>query len=187
MRKQDRQGARTPAELDRRYNVKQAMQTANNALAGASKAEQAAAKASQSSASAISGVNEKVDKKDNAQIIAMINRAQEVISLLGNRLVVESSNFTLTETGEATMSKANIRSSRQKAIDSEEEVATEIKDGTIVLEPAVSSEGEFISFELLRFKYDDKTYGLYMSAYWQEATTGLQLTFSNFRINLIEG
>jgi hypothetical protein len=41
----------------------------------------------------------KVGKKDNGQVVAMINSSADVLALRGNRLIVISDNFTLTEDG----------------------------------------------------------------------------------------
>lgn len=46
----------------------------------------------------------KIDKDDDGQIISMINESADVITLNSNRLVVNSTNFTLDSSGNATFS-----------------------------------------------------------------------------------
>lgn len=202
MSKQDRQGARTPADIERRINVKKvagavrsslsaassAQTVASSAQNVASSAKDAADQASAAANEATASVNNKVDKEDDAQIITMINRSTEIIRLLLNRLVIESDNFTLTETGKVTMSDATIKSSRTVGTDGTEvDVSTEIKEGTIVLEPdyAYSPDYTSISFELLRFKYLSQTYGLYMIVNRETISAGHLLTLDSFHISEI--
>mgnify|MGYP007111659115 CR=1 FL=1 len=202
MSKQDRQGARTPADIERRYNVKRVEGAANSSLSAASSAKIAAdgasanASSAQNTASAAlifaneakTEANKKVDKTDDAQIITMINRAEEIIHLIGKRLKIEAENFTLTETGKVTMSDATIKSSRVVGTDGAEvDVSTEIKEGTIVLEPGYTYSPDYasISFELLRFKYLTQTYGLYMIVNRTATTTGHLLTLDSFHISEI--
>lgn len=46
----------------------------------------------------------KIDKDDNDRIVSMINASADIITLNSNRLVVNSSNFTLDSSGNATFS-----------------------------------------------------------------------------------
>lgn len=210
MSKQDRQGARTPADIERRYNVRKAMGAASSSLSAASSAQamasnaqtvassakNAADEASASASEAKAEAENKVGKTDDAQIITMINRAQEIIHLIGKRLKIESENFTLTETGKVTMSDATIKSSRVAEMSGEEvEVATEIKEGTIILEPdykLLTDESGVLTavdLELLRFKHGGLTFGLFMVAKLGTTGTGedekITLTLDSFHISEI--
>lgn len=108
MKKQDRQGARTVAELSRRYNVKKsfekAMGVANDSLATASSAQVTASTANQAAAEAKTGLGEKVGKEENDYVVEMINKATTVLKLTLNRLVVESDNFKLLDDGSVEIS-----------------------------------------------------------------------------------
>lgn len=119
MSKQDRQGARTVAELDRRYNVKKAMGVANDSLKASSKAETMAQQAS-------ANVGDKIGKNDDTQIITMINRANEIIRLLANRLVIESTNFTLSAEGSVVARDITIQNGKD-----EDDYNVKIADGAI--------------------------------------------------------
>ena len=46
----------------------------------------------------------KIDKDDDGQIISMINESADVITLNSNRLIVNSTNFTLDSSGNVSMS-----------------------------------------------------------------------------------
>lgn len=84
MSKQDRQGARTVEQLNRRYDVKQAMGVANNAQKAATVAHTTAYETQK-------GLSDKVDKTDDAQVVAMLNRAEDTI--------VKGENFSVTKDG----------------------------------------------------------------------------------------
>ena len=120
MSKQDRQGARTVAELDRRYNVKKAMGVANDSLATS---QQASKKAEQAS----KDVGDKVGKNDTSQIVKMLNEALETV-ILANRLVVNSENFTLSAEGSVVASDITIQNGKD-----EDAYNVKIKDGTITI------------------------------------------------------
>lgn len=119
MSKQDRQGARTVAELDRRYNVKKAMGVANDSLVASSKAETMAQQAS-------ADVGNKLGKNDDAQVITMINRATEIIKLLANRLIIESDNFTLSANGSVVAKDIVLQNGKD-----EDDYNVKIADGAI--------------------------------------------------------
>lgn len=112
-----------------------------------------------------------------------------IFDLLNNALKIASPNFTLSEDGKVEMSDATIKSARPE-VDStgtayEYPVTTEIKEGTIILEPDYTTQpgGERILFELLRFKFFDVTYALKMMAVWAEDTSGnFRLSFGSFSI-----
>lgn len=106
LKKQDRQGVRTAAELDRRYNVKKVEGVANDSLKAATEASataeesrQTASSASQSASEAKAGLEGKVGKTENDFVVEMINKATTVLKLTLNRLVVDSDNFKLKEDG----------------------------------------------------------------------------------------
>lgn len=84
MSKQDRQGARTVEQLNRRYDVKQAMGVANNAQKAATVAHTTAYETQK-------GLSDKVDKTDDAQVVAMVNRAEDTI--------FRGENFSVTKDG----------------------------------------------------------------------------------------
>lgn len=182
--KQDRVKPRTVEDLERMYNFKA---TKANVAASAEAARAAASAAEQSATAAGRGLEDKIDKTDDAQIIEMINRSTDVIKLLLNRLVIESTNFKLSEDGKVEMSDATVKSTRG---DYNYPVSTEIKEGTIVLEPDynIVSDGAFIVFELLRFKYNEDTYALQMTTEWVEdaSGTGLRLVLDNLGIEKLE-
>ena len=197
LKKQDRQGVRTAAELDRRYNVKKVEGVANDSLKVASEASataeesrQAASMASQGveeakaeAAEAKEGLNGKVGNTEYDTVVDMINKSTAIVKLLANRLVIESKNFSIKENGEVIVKTSKHNGNLTKT--------AELKDGIIELEPdyKITSEGENITFELLRFKYETQTYGLYMGTYWVEdatSETGLRLAFGNFSIGLIQ-
>jgi hypothetical protein len=180
MRKQDKQGARTVAELNRRYNVKKGV---SQAMGAATEAERSAKVASQAASEAQQGLTDKVGKKDYDTVVEMLNKSNAIVKLLANRIVIESNNFSITEEGEVTVKTSKYNGILTKT--------AELKDGIIALEPdyTITSEGENITFELLRFKYGSYTYGLYLHATWVEdstSDTGLRLDFLNFNIGLIE-
>lgn len=108
MKKQDRQGARTVAELNRRYNVKKsfekAMGVANDSIAVASSAQATASTANQAASEAQSGLGDKVGRTENDYVVEMINAATTVLKLTLNRLIVESDNFKLLEDGSVEIS-----------------------------------------------------------------------------------
>jgi hypothetical protein len=166
------------------YRFKETARLSKQTQEMASVAQQSAAQASQSAAQASQGLSDKVGKMDDAQIITMINRATEIIHLIGKRLKVETDNFTLTEDGKVTMSDATIKSTKGEY---EIPVSTEIKEGTIILEPdyKIQAEGEQILFDLLHFKFGSTTYILRMLTHWAEGSTtesDLRLVFDQFFI-----
>lgn len=85
MNKQDRQGVRTPADLERKYRFGKNMGDAKKAAYDATRAaERAVAAAGQS-----------IGREEYDQIVAMLNRATTMIT----RLVVQSGGFSLDEDG----------------------------------------------------------------------------------------
>ena len=185
--KQDRHGARTPADLERKYQFEkryaEAAKLAETVNKNSGDSQQAIEQLSKQYAnlSAELGMKLGVDKDGN--VVSTINGVATIIKFLANSISIQSDNFKLSENGSVVMGDATIKSTRGEY---ETPVSTEIKDGTIVLEPdyTINSEGEWISFELLRFKYGSKTYALYMIAVWVEnsATNELMLSFGDFVI-----
>ena len=183
LKKQDRQGVRTAADLDRRYNIRKVEGAANSSLKSAEAAKTAADEAKTAADEAKGGLSDKVGKKDYDTVVEMINNSTALVKLLANRLVIESDNFSLSENGEVA-----IKTSKYNGIITK---TAELKDGIVHLEPdyKITGEGENITFELLRFKYGNDTYGLRLFAYWVEdatSNTGLRLKFGEFNIALIE-
>ncbi len=110
MSRQDRQAARTPADLERRYNFGRSFAELRNIALDAQThvytLEETVKKWSQSVGSSLEGVYAKLEMKidydENDQIVSMLNASADVITLNANRLVVNSDNFSLTENGTIT-------------------------------------------------------------------------------------
>lgn len=119
MSKQDRQGARTVAELDRRYNVKKAMGVANDSLKLAGDSQKLAKEANNE-------VGKKLGKDDNDQIVEMINKADKILKLLANRLIIESDNFTLSEKGSVVARDITIQNGKD-----DDDYSVKIAEGVI--------------------------------------------------------
>ena len=125
MSKQDRQGARTVAELDRRYNVKKAMGVATDSLATSQQAKSNAEQANAVAKEASKSVGDKIGKNDNSQIVKMLNEALETV-ILANRLVVNSENFTLSAEGSVVARDITIQNGKD-----EDDYNVKIADGAI--------------------------------------------------------
>ena len=83
-KKQDRQGARTPADVERRLSGPFAeMEQSIKQMDSQIKAE----------------LSLKLSRDESGKIIAMINASADEIAIKGNRLTIESSNFELTQDG----------------------------------------------------------------------------------------
>lgn len=85
MKKQDRQGARTPADLERKYRF-------GKNMGGAKKA---AAEATRAAEIAVAAAGKSIGREEYDQIVAMLNKATAMIT----RLVVQSGGFTLDADG----------------------------------------------------------------------------------------
>ena len=185
--KQDRLKPRTVEDLERMYSFKSTRRNMDASLEAANAAREAASTAEQNAMEAKTVIENKVDKTDNEQIVSMLNNATGLLQLIGKRIKIQSENFTLSEDGKVEMSDATVKSTRG---DYDTPVTTEIKDGTIVLEPKyeIVSDGAFIVFELLRFKYGVDTYALQMTTEWVEdaSGTGLMLAFNGLGIKKLE-
>ena len=84
--KRDRQGARTVADLNRRYNIREAEGAASSAL-------KASEQAKSNSESAMSAVADKVDKKDYDTVVDMLNASNAIVRLLAGRLFLAGRFF----------------------------------------------------------------------------------------------
>ena len=178
MSKQDRQGVRTPADVERKYNlggIKNASEYASAAQRAANDAK-AAAEAAQKNAA---DVSDKVSKTDDEQIIAMINRATGAVTLLGNRLVVDSDNFKLPSEG-----AAYFKSETQDLSTS----SVEISNGVITVAQSVSlsmEETKPVSYDILRFRLFGEIYILRMIITFA-VDSGGEPMFSRFEISKLE-
>jgi hypothetical protein len=85
MNKQGRQGARTPADLERKYRFGKNM----------GEAKKAASDASRAADRAVAAASKSVGREEYDQIVAMLNKATAMLT----RLVVDSGGFTLDAAG----------------------------------------------------------------------------------------
>lgn len=85
MNKQDRQGARTPADLERKYRFGKNMGAAQKAASDATRAAERA----------VAAAGKSVGREEYDQIVAMLNKATAMLT----RLVVNSGGFTLDAAG----------------------------------------------------------------------------------------
>lgn len=156
MSKQDRQGARTVADLNRRYNVKQAMGAASSSLKASEEARNNAQAAASSAAAASAAVADKVDKKDYDTVVEMLNASNAIVKLLAGRLIIESDNFTLSEKGSVVAKDITL----QNGADTDD-YSVNISDGVIkVNSPTKTYSGEtYKEIELMHFNIKD--YGVY--------------------------
>lgn len=100
--KQDRQGARTPADLERKYNFDQSFAEIMGVALDAQKSVEDSQKKIDAELSL------KLGRDDNDQIVAMLNASANVISIKSNRLEIQSDHFTLTKDGYITAAAGNI-------------------------------------------------------------------------------
>lgn len=166
MKKQDRQGVRTPAALERKYRFNKNFTETKRS---ASDSQRAAVNAQNSANEAVKAAEGKVDKKDNAQVVKMINEAVDVLNLRANRLSVESTNFKLSADGSLEATNAKIKS---KVTDS----SVEIGDGKVHIEApateAVNMDDPTSKALLMTFKVNDlnsngyRVYGVYAYGEW---------------------
>lgn len=84
MSKQDRQGARTPADVERRF------------YGSISEVERAVKQMDSEIAAELSL---KIGANESGKVISMINASADTITIKGNRLTIESTNFELTQDG----------------------------------------------------------------------------------------
>ena len=166
MKKQDRQGVRTPAALERKYRFNKNFTETKRS---ASDSQRAAVNAQNSANEAVKAAEGKVDKKDNAQVVKMINEAVDVLNLRANRLSVESTNFKLSPDGSLEATNAKIKS---KVTDS----SVEIGDGKVHIEApateAVNMDDTTSKALLMTFKVNDlnssghRLFGVYAYGEW---------------------
>lgn len=89
MRKQDKQGVRTPADLERKYHFGKNMGAAQKAASDATRAAERA----------VAAAGNALGRDEYDQIVAMLNRAHTMIT----RLVVQSGDFSLDAQGNMTV------------------------------------------------------------------------------------
>lgn len=100
--KQDRQGARTPADLERRYNFEKNFAEIMGVALDAQKSVEESQKHIDAELSL------KLGKDDNDQIVSMVNASADTISLKSNRLEIQSDHFTLSKDGVIEAAAGNI-------------------------------------------------------------------------------
>lgn len=123
--KQDRQGARTPADLSRRFAE----------VMGIALDTQRAVEDSKKKIDA--ELSLKLGYDDSNKIIAMINASADIISLKSNRLEIESDNFVLSSDGYLTARGVVIEGDISAT--SGQIGGCLIQDGTLYLENAVAT------------------------------------------------
>lgn len=96
MSKQDRQGVRTINDLERKYIFDRAF---SEVMGVANDAQTTANQIAENVKAELSLV---IKKGDNNQIVSMLNASADIIKIKGNRISIESDNFTLTEDGKIT-------------------------------------------------------------------------------------
>lgn len=97
MRKQDKQGVRTPADLERKYHFGKNMGAAQKAASDATRAAERA----------VAAAGNALGRNEYDQIVAMLNRAHAIIT----RLVVQSRDFSLDAQGNMAVKKINLNGS----------------------------------------------------------------------------
>jgi hypothetical protein len=97
MSRQDRQGARTPADLEQKYKFGKSFAEVMGIALDAQKSVEEADAALKAELSLKLGYDE------NDKVISMINAASDVICLRSNRLIIESDKFSLDEDGTVSM------------------------------------------------------------------------------------
>lgn len=156
MSKQDRQGARTVAELDRRYNVREAMGAADSAHKASEEARTAATDASAAASEAKNAVGGKVSKTDYDTVVDMINASKAIVRLLAGRLIIESDNFTLSQEGSVTAKDITIKNENTAG-----DYSVEIADGLVKVHSPrkIQAEGAIQKIDLMQFEITG--YGMY--------------------------
>lgn len=100
--KQDRQGARTPADLERKYNFEKNFAEIMGVALDAQKSVEESQKRIDAELSL------KLGKDDNDQIVSMLNASADTIALKSNRLEIQSDHFTLSKDGVIAAAAGNI-------------------------------------------------------------------------------
>ena len=139
--KRDRQGARTVADLNRRYNIREAEGAASSAL-------KASEQAKSNSESAMSAVADKVDKKDYDTVVDMLNASNAIVRLLAGRLVIQSDNFTLSETGSVVAKDITLQNGKDT-----DDYSVKLEDGVVKINSPLEIQGEgwYQKIDLLHF------------------------------------
>lgn len=92
MNRQDRQGVRTPADLERKYNYGRVFEEISGIQLSIEE-QNALVKAE---------LSLKLGYDDKDKIVSMLNASADIITIKGNRLTIESDNFSLDEDGTIT-------------------------------------------------------------------------------------
>ena len=156
MSKQDRQGARTVAELDRRYNVREAMGAASSSLKASEEARTAATDASAAASEAKNAVGDKVSKTDYDTVVDMINASNAIVRLLAGRLVIESDNFTLSKEGSVVAKDITLKSGNAAG-----DYSVEIADGVVKVHSPIKIQGEGAIQKIDLMHFEIAGYGMY--------------------------
>ena len=165
--KQDRIKPRTVEDLERMYQFKAAkkQQTASETLAKES--HQMASEAQQKAADSVKGLENKVDKTDDAQIVTMINRSTEIVKFLANRLMIESDNFKLSETGSVEAKDIKLSNETEDG-----EYSVKIEEGVLKVKAPrlLFAEGEPEQIDLFHFNPTPygEVYKLFMKVHYDE-------------------
>ena len=185
LKKQDRQGVRRPADIERKYNFnKQFSET----RAAAEEARKIASDISESD----KGLSLKVEAlgKDVDGVKAQLDLKVETdengnlksrVHVSGNEFTVDTDNFKLDENGNVAISgefETTSENRRRK---------TQIKGGEIYVEAPyeVYGEGEWQKFPLIHFKgFDGKKYALFVYGYLGE---DLSFVYQGTKVEAVEG
>jgi hypothetical protein len=97
MSKQDRQGARTPADLEQKYQFGKTFAEILGVALDAQKSVE------ESEALLSAELSLKLGRNEYDEVVSMLNASASVITLTSNRLVIESDKFSLSEDGTVSM------------------------------------------------------------------------------------
>jgi hypothetical protein len=97
MSKQDRQGARTPADLEQKYQFGKTFAEILGVALDAQKSVE------ESEALLSAELSLKLGRNEYDEVVSMLNASAHVITLTSNRLVIESDKFSLSEDGTVSM------------------------------------------------------------------------------------
>lgn len=105
----------------------------------------------------------KIGRDENDQIVSMINASADIITLNSNRLIINSTNFTLTADGSVTATNAKIKSE-------EGGYSVEIGGGTVTIDGPWSAREEEQTMLLMQFHsvFGDLC-GLYVCGYLDDS------------------
>lgn len=102
MNKQDLQGSRTPADLERKYNWGKSFSEVMGALIDVQRHVE------ESDALIEAELSLKIGRDENDQIVSMLNASANIINIKSNRLKIDSDYFKLAVDGTITATNANI-------------------------------------------------------------------------------